>query len=66
MFVVEDVTYNISDQRLLEFGVQKLNPHIKIIRRTLTELITQAKLGPDKELIVLVERNSNKNIKHIL
>lgn len=52
MFVVEDVTHNISDQRLIEFGVQQLQSNIKIIRKSLTELTTQAKLGPDNELIV--------------
>ncbi|XP_051161209.1 glutathione synthetase-like [Leptopilina boulardi] len=52
LFVVEDVTYNISDQRFIEFGVQRLNPKIKIIRRNLTELVKQAKLGPQNELIV--------------
>lgn len=52
LFVVEDVTYNISDQRFIEFGIQRLNPNIKIIRRNLTELVTQAKLGPKNELIV--------------
>lgn len=54
LFVVEDVTYNISDQRFIEFGIQRLNPNIKIIRRNLTELVTQAKLGPKNELIVWV------------
>ncbi|XP_033224633.1 glutathione synthetase-like [Belonocnema kinseyi] len=52
LFVVEGITYNICDQRFLEFGVQKLNPSIKIIRRSLGELVTQAKLGPNNELIV--------------
>lgn len=52
LFVVEGVTYNICDQRFLEFEIQKLNQNIKIIRRSLVELVTQVKLGPNNELIV--------------
>lgn len=52
LFVVEDITYNICDQRFHEFEIRKLNPSIKVIRRSLTELVTEAQLGPNKELIV--------------
>lgn len=52
MFVVENITYNICDQRFHEFEIQKLNPDIMVIRRSLTDLVTDAKLGADKELIV--------------
>lgn len=52
MFIIEDVTYNICDQRFHEYEIRKLNPDIKVIRRTLTELYTEARLGPNKELIV--------------
>ncbi|XP_014477401.1 PREDICTED: glutathione synthetase-like isoform X2 [Dinoponera quadriceps] len=54
LFVVEDVTYNICDQRFHEFEIRRLNPQIKIIRRSLTSLISESeiKLGPNKELIV--------------
>ena len=54
MFVVENITYNICDQRFHEFEIQKLNPDIMVIRKSLTDLVTDAKLGPDKELIVYV------------
>lgn len=53
LFIVEDVTYNISDQRFHEFQVRQLCPKIKIIRRSLTNLTSEEiKLGPNKELIV--------------
>lgn len=53
LFIVEDVTYNISDQRLHEFQIRQLRPEIKIIRRSLTNLASEGiKLGPNEELIV--------------
>ncbi|XP_012218621.1 glutathione synthetase-like [Linepithema humile] len=53
LFIVEDVTYNISDQRFHEFEICQLRPEIKIIRRSLTSLVSEGiKLGPNKELIV--------------
>ncbi|XP_054275653.1 glutathione synthetase-like isoform X2 [Macrosteles quadrilineatus] len=52
LFVIEDVTYNICDQRFLEFEIRKINPEVRIIRRTLTDIANTAKLGPKKELMV--------------
>ncbi|KAL6257037.1 hypothetical protein P5V15_011972 [Pogonomyrmex californicus] len=53
LFVVEDVTYNICDQRIHEFQIRQLCPKIKIIRRSLTNLASEGiKLGPNKELII--------------
>lgn len=52
LIVVEDITYNISDQRFHEFEIRKLNPAIKVIRRSLNNLVLDAQLGPNKELIV--------------
>nr|XP_034175981.1 glutathione synthetase-like [Osmia lignaria] len=52
LFVIEDVTYNICDQRFHEFEIRKQNPNVRVIRRNLTELAASAKLGPEKELIV--------------
>lgn len=53
LFIVEDVTYNICDQRFHEFQIRQLCPKIKIIRRSLTSLtLEEIKLGPNKELIV--------------
>lgn len=52
LFVIEDVTYNICDQRFHEYEIRKQNPNVKVIRRSLTQLAAAAKLGPNKELIV--------------
>ena len=52
MFIIEDVTYNICDQRFHEFEIRRLAPEVKVIRRTLTQLYEQAQLGPNRELIV--------------
>ncbi|XP_071865119.1 glutathione synthetase isoform X2 [Bombus fervidus] len=52
LFVVEDVTYNICDQRFHEFEIKKQNPNVRVIRRNLTQLAATAKLGFNKELIV--------------
>ncbi|XP_076641100.1 glutathione synthetase [Halictus rubicundus] len=52
LFIVEDVTYNISDQRFHEFEIRKLNPEIKVIRRSLQNLVDEATLSSDKELLV--------------
>ncbi|XP_033218865.1 glutathione synthetase-like [Belonocnema kinseyi] len=52
LFVVEDVTYNICEQRAHEFKIKKLNPKIKVFRRSLTQLIAAATLDVNKELIL--------------
>uniref|UniRef100_A0A0V0G652 Glutathione synthetase n=1 Tax=Triatoma dimidiata TaxID=72491 RepID=A0A0V0G652_TRIDM len=52
LFVVEDITYNICDQRFMEFEIREQEPKIKIVRRTFKELHKEAKLGPNKELFV--------------
>lgn len=52
LFVVEDVTFNICDQRFHEFKLHSLNPNIKVIRKTLTEIGQQARLGSNNELIM--------------
>lgn len=52
MFVIEDVTYNICDQRFHEFEIRKSYPHVKVIRKTLTEIHNGGVLGTKKELIV--------------
>ena len=50
---MEDVTYNICDQRFHEFEIRKQNPNVKVLRRNLTQLgIGGAKLGPNKQLMV--------------
>ncbi|KAG5681013.1 hypothetical protein PVAND_010480 [Polypedilum vanderplanki] len=52
LFVIEDVTYNICDQRFHEFEIREKYPHVKVIRRTLTEIFNTGVLGSNKELIV--------------
>lgn len=52
LFIVEDTAYNICDQRAHEYEVSRQNASIKVIRKTLTQLISSAKLGANKELIV--------------
>jgi glutathione synthase len=52
LFIVEDVTYNICDQRFHEFELRERYPHIKVLRKTLTEMFQQSSLGPNKELFV--------------
>ncbi|KZC07199.1 Glutathione synthetase [Dufourea novaeangliae] len=52
LFVIEDVSYNICDQRFHEFEIRKQNPNVRVIRLNLTQLAATAKLGTNKELIV--------------
>ncbi|XP_050513349.1 glutathione synthetase-like isoform X2 [Diabrotica virgifera virgifera] len=52
LMVVEDVIYNICDQRHHEFKFRELNPQVKFIRRTLTEIYKTGKLNEKKELVV--------------
>uniref|UniRef100_A0A6E8V8R1 Glutathione synthetase n=1 Tax=Anopheles coluzzii TaxID=1518534 RepID=A0A6E8V8R1_ANOCL len=52
LFVVENVTYNICDQRFHEFYIRETYPHVAVVRRTLTQIVEQGRLGPGKELLV--------------
>ena len=52
MFIVEDVTYNICDQKFHEFEIRKQNPDLYVVRKTLTEVAKQGKLDDEKRLIV--------------
>jgi len=52
LFIVEDVTYNICDQRFHEFYIRQQYPNVRVIRKTLTEVHKFEKLGPNKELII--------------
>ncbi|XP_055685437.1 glutathione synthetase-like isoform X2 [Lutzomyia longipalpis] len=52
LFIVENITYNICDQRFHEFEIRKINPEIRVIRKTLTEINKEGKLGPNNELLV--------------
>lgn len=52
--MVEDITYNICDQRFHEFEIRHQNPAVFVIRRTLTEIANTAKLSEKQELIMYV------------
>ncbi|XP_017111649.1 glutathione synthetase-like isoform X1 [Drosophila elegans] len=52
LFIIEDVSYNICDQRFHEFYIRETYPHIKVLRRTLTEVHREGKLGLAKELLL--------------
>ncbi|XP_035781820.1 glutathione synthetase-like isoform X2 [Anopheles albimanus] len=59
LFVVEDRTYNICDQRFHEFYIRETYPHVPVVRRTLTQLAS-ARLGPGKELLVDAEKQGGR------
>ena len=52
LFIIEDVTYNICDQRFHEFEIRKQCPEVFVVRKTLTELAEEASLSADKRLMV--------------
>ncbi|XP_037938255.1 glutathione synthetase-like isoform X2 [Teleopsis dalmanni] len=52
MFIIEDVSYNICDQRFHEFYIREKCPHIKVLRKTLTQVHDEGKLGLNKELLI--------------
>lgn len=52
LFVIEDVSYNICDQRFHEFYIREKYPQIKIIRRTLTEIYEKGSLDDQKRLFM--------------
>ncbi|KAH8248033.1 hypothetical protein KR038_001245 [Drosophila bunnanda] len=52
LFIIEDVSYNICDQRFHEFYIRETYPHIKVLRRTLTDVHKEGKLGQSKELLL--------------
>ena len=52
LFIVEDVTYNVCDQKFHEFEIRKLNPEVYVIRKTLTEIANEGHLGPQKRLFI--------------
>ncbi|XP_046386680.1 glutathione synthetase-like isoform X2 [Ischnura elegans] len=52
LFVVEDITYNICDQRFHEFEIRKMEPKVRVIRRTLTDLGKRSTLTEEKILMI--------------
>jgi len=52
LFLVEDVTYNICDQKFHEFEIRQQCPEVFVIRRTLTDMAERASLTVDKRLMI--------------
>ena len=53
LFIVEDVTHNICDQRFLEFEIRRKHPEIRVVRKTLTEVAKEGRLrGEERRLVV--------------
>ena len=53
MFIIEDVTYNICDQKFHEFEIRRQNPDAFVIRKTLTEVSAEGRIEPNtKKLFV--------------
>uniref|UniRef100_T1J555 Glutathione synthetase n=1 Tax=Strigamia maritima TaxID=126957 RepID=T1J555_STRMM len=51
LVIVEEQTYNLCDQRMLEFDVRELNNAIRVIRRTFRNIASNGKLK-DKRLFI--------------
>merc|ERR1712233_229967 len=52
LFLIEDVTYNICDQKFHEFEIRKQCPEVFVIRKTLTQMAKDARLDEEKRLWV--------------
>ncbi|XP_045540397.1 glutathione synthetase-like isoform X1 [Papilio machaon] len=52
IFVVEEVSYNICDQRFHEFEISEKRPDIMIHRKTLNELYEETTVNDKKQLIL--------------
>jgi len=52
LFLVEDVTYNICDQKFHEFEIRAQCPEAFVIRKTLTDLAQRGSLTEDKRLMI--------------
>jgi len=52
MFLIEDVTYNICDQKFHEFEIRRQCPDVMVMRKTLTQIADQATLDQEKRLWV--------------
>uniref|UniRef100_T1GYN1 Glutathione synthetase n=1 Tax=Megaselia scalaris TaxID=36166 RepID=T1GYN1_MEGSC len=50
VFIVENLTMNICDQRILEFHIRETNPKIQVLRLTLTEMASAATLDESFKL----------------
>ena len=44
LFLIEDVTYNICDQKFHEFEIRKQCPEVFVVRKTLTQIGERGRL----------------------
>jgi len=52
MFLVYDIERNVYDQRWLEHNIHVINSTIRVIRRTLKDVQTRARLTSDRRLVM--------------
>ncbi|XP_050356356.1 glutathione synthetase-like isoform X3 [Nymphalis io] len=52
LFVVEEISYNICDQRFHEFEISEKRPDIMIYRKTLNEIFEETTLNDKKQLML--------------
>jgi len=52
LFLIEDVTYNICDQKFHEFEVRNQCPDVFVVRKTLTQIAETGTLTQDKRLLI--------------
>ncbi|KAJ2940815.1 hypothetical protein O0L34_g10064 [Tuta absoluta] len=52
LFVIEEVSYNICDQRFHEFEIFEKRPDIQIFRKTLNQIYEETSLNDKKQLIL--------------
>lgn len=45
LFIIEDMPFNICDQRFHEFKIQELRPEIRVIRKTLTQISRESRIA---------------------
>merc|ERR1719410_1530255 len=48
LFVIEDVTYNICDQKFHEIEIRKQNPDVWVIRKNLTEISKEGRIDENR------------------
>ena len=49
LFVIEDVSYNICDQKFHEIEIRKQNPDVWVIRKNLTEISKEGRLDENSK-----------------
>ncbi|XP_057663385.1 glutathione synthetase-like isoform X1 [Diorhabda carinulata] len=52
LFLTLDVTYNISDQRWIEFEIKRLSPRTKVVRKTFNDIYKRGQLNNKHELVI--------------